>query len=721
LEWGKLEAQSKNMSDKQYHIPRGHPCSICGYSAHSHRVSHQFKVGKKPYEELCSQCGLRKTKHRIRSPEAKRRNNAKVVYLGIDGEGQGRIVHKYVLLAASDETGKRSWHVENPNGLTTVQCLEFILSLGTNRAKLFSFAFNYDLTKILEDVDDESLYLLFRPELRQRSKKWQKFGPWPIKWNGYRLNLQGTKFTVKKDNKRVVIWDIFKFFQSKFVQAIKDWKVGEEKLYHRISTMKDKRSEFDKESQDDIRAYCLEECRCIAELARKLVDAHTNAGLKLKTFYGAGSSGAAMLNKMGIREKIRPAPEEMKDAIASAFFGGRFENGVIGAIRDPIWSYDISSAYPYQITFLPCLIHGRWEHTKSAKLAREKRTTLIRYSLTPNAKISKGSWGPFPFRTRDGSISFPASSGGGWIWKNEYLAGKRLFPNVRFEEAWIYDCDCDCQPFDKIPEYYVFRIRIGKDGPGIVVKLAVNSCYGKLAQSIGNAMFNNWIWAGLITSGTRAQTLDVAALHKDLRNMLMIATDGVKSLERLIMPLPVDTQTAETGKPLGGWEEKYEPKGVFLARPGIYFPLEPTIEEIKDVRGRGVGKGVILENWQRIIAAWEKDGVKGTATVANVSRFCGAKTSISRSAKGYNRAALNTEGRPAYGQWISRKVEMSFNPMPKRECVNRDGQSLRLRRFPKDLISVPYGRALKSREAIELEMAVQEAIEQPDCDLTEYE
>jgi hypothetical protein len=46
----------------------------------------------------------------------------------------------------------------------------------------------------------------------------------------------------------------------------------------------------------------------MAELARKLTEAHQAAGLKLKSYYGAGSSAAAMLSKMGILQKIVKPP-----------------------------------------------------------------------------------------------------------------------------------------------------------------------------------------------------------------------------------------------------------------------------------------------------------------------------------------------------------------------------------------------------------------------------
>jgi len=660
--------------------------------------------------------------HRIRT--GKRKPYNEVHYIGIDGEGQGRQFHKYVLLAAADETGKKTWSVEDHN-LSTEQCLDLILSLPQYRTKIFSFSFNYDLTKMLKDLDDESLYKLFRPHLRQRKGPDAFKGPIPVKWKKYYLNLQGTKFTVRKGPKRIVIWDLFKFFQSKFVNALKDWKVGSKELLDRMQAMKEKRSEFDKETKDAIRQYCFEECACIAQLARKLVESHLTVDLKLTSFYGAGSSGAAMLNKMGIKEKIRREPDEMKEAVAAAFSGGRFENSIIGIVEGDVYNNDISSAYPYHITFLPCLIHGKWQETKNRNDIERARAALIQYGLGPS---NITSWGPFPFRTKDGSISFPIQSGGGWVWKDEYLAAEKIFPNVRFRSAWIYDCDCDCQPFEKVPEYYILRIQIGKEGPGIVIKLGLNSEYGKLAQSVGNAVFNSWIWAGMITSGCRAQVLDVLGLHNHWSNLLAVATDGLYSREKIICPTPRDTGTWEVQtdsgivkKPLGGWETKKYDKGMFFARPGVYFPLNPTKQDIKDVRARGIGKGVILENWEKIVTAWNANGVTGSVAVPDVTRFCGAKTSIHFSSKGYTRANHKGGVLPAYGQWIKRKVEMTFNPMPKRECMNADGLTLKLRKFPETLESVPYNRAMLSKEAIEMRALTDEMNEQPDGDLHDYE
>ena len=409
------------------------------------------------------------------------KDKAPPVYLGIDGEGIGREPHRYVLLAVGEESGERNWYIENPAGLSTFDCLRFIASLPAGNAKLFAYAFNYDLTKMLQDIDDERLYRLFRPELRNGKGEGKKRGPEPIMWRGFTLNLIGSKFTVGYKGKQIVIWDIFKFYQGKFVTALQDWKVGTGETVAETERMKALRSSFKPEDMPEIRTYCFSECKDMATLAHKLVTAHEDAGLVLTSFYGAGSTASAMLKLMGIKEVLVPAPIEMRHAVASAFFGGRFENSVVGEITLSVCNWDISSAYPYQTCFLPCLLHGEWEHTTRREDldAADVKSACVEYALGDSPLGVIRDWGPFPFREADGSICFPSCSGGGWVWKAEYLAGERFcekrYPGaVQFKSAWIYHCKCECQPFVRIPHYYRERCRIGKEGAGIVFKLGPN-------------------------------------------------------------------------------------------------------------------------------------------------------------------------------------------------------------------------------------------------------
>jgi hypothetical protein len=182
----------------------------------------------------------------------------------------------------------------------------------------------------------------------------------------------------------------------------------------------------------------------------------------------------------------------------------------------------------------------------------------------------------------------------------------------------------------------------------------------------------------------------------------------------------VNEKGREVRKPLGGWEDKDAPRGLFFARPGIYFPLEPTDADLKEVKARGLGYKAILKHWQKICASWEKHGVWKKVQVDEISRFCGAKTSIHRSRKGYSRANAADGIKPCYGQWIARPVEMDFSPLPKRQGLNRDGFTLALRSFPGER-SAAYDRAVARMLVTnqELEQAETELLEQPDGGLVD--
>lgn len=735
------------------------------------KIDHTFK-GK---GQVCEQCHAPYHAHRSRKSK-KGKTTHQITFIGIDGEGKTDYFgpwpgkHRYTMLCAADEFG-RKYIVENPKGLRTRECLDFILSLPhKEKSRIFAYSFGYDLTKILEDVDDLTLYKLVRPELRRRLQGKQKLIVpvfWPATKPRYSFNWMNGRFTVKKiqgthvvvDPKTggpttaykwgppTVIHDVWKFFQGKFTAALEDWKVPDDVsketrkiILDRMRDMKDKRSSFDKMDDQEIRVYCFSECRYMATLARKLTEAHIKAGIPLKNYFGAGSSAEAMMLTMNIKEHVKesreqnPIPDSVEYILRCGFFGGRFELGRIGSIPNVVYGQDISSAYVYQLAFLPCLIHGRWEHTTNRKAINHARTAIVHYGL--EEPTIKRPWAPFPFRLQNGSIAFPETSGGGWVWREEYLAGERLFENVRFQEAWLYHCDCDCQPFKDIPKFYAYRILIGKEGPGIVVKLGMNSNYGKTAQTVGGepGTFHSWVWAGLITSGCRAQVLDAMAAHRDLDNLLMVATDGIATLEKITLQSPLDTNTnwlpcpdpdpkdvSESpdtfrkegnqwlvNKPLGGWEEKAVPNGMFLARPGIYFPLNPTDKDMKRIRARGLGRTAVWDNWRKIIDAYEsgEPGVK----IQDLSLFRGIKTSITRSGTPGDFKYKRSE---EYGRWIPREIDMTFSPLPKREAKIEEGGRLTLRKLD-GLESAPYNKGILSPEAMILLQQMIESEEQPD-------
>jgi len=631
-----------------------------------------------PLGDPCAKCGYPARRHRKRARPGHELPKGVIRIIGLDGEGQGRDPHVYNLLAACDEEGI-TWSTSAPS-LSAVQCFEFLLSLP--QGTIVAFSFGYDITKILTDLPDRKIHKLLHPEERRRVIH-DKVRYRMVKHEGYGLNWMNGKLSVHRLNEEgriaqtAIVWDIWRFFQSRFTKALTDWGIATEEQLAWMVSMKEKRGSFSEEDPEEVKRYCLDECGKLAKLFRELLNAHSDAGLVLQSYYGAGSTSAALLKKMGIRELRRTGPKEAKHAVACGFFGGWFEDSWLGPVNGPLYDADISSAYPYHASQLPCLDHGIWSHDSGPRDCDIGSATLalVRWTLPYVEPI--GAWAPFPVRTKEGSIIHPWSCPGGWVWGKEYLNGKKLCPHAKAVETWFYHTVCDCRPFGTLPEYYLERIRVGKNtGRGKVFKLGPNGVYGKLAQTVGHAPpFQSFIWASVITSNTRAQALEAILAARDPWSILAVATDGILSRERLELPRPVDTGTYGLEFPLGGWEQTTE-GGRFLVRPGISFGEGKT-------KARGYGVRNIDAQRDCIVQAWNHG--HEWCVIDDGDRFFGASESIGKSQHGYTRSEN-------YGEWKRSFAFMNFDPAPKRVRIPDNNRLGLIPHWPEE--SLPYEPAL---------------------------
>lgn len=748
--------------------------------------SSYYERQKKEKKKRAPRC--QKGRKRGNSPRIRKKvEKGPVIFWGLDGEGVTEHgVHRYNLMVSAPfvpeklniPRNKFVPRVLEGHSIKTFEALMWLTESLPGNSKYVTFSFNYDLTKILQDLDPHSIYELYRPELRKNHKKGNGFYPVlyppryqkPFEKDGlkikFKLDWLNGKFTVSrmsqpidadpesKWSKRgpVVIFDIFKFFGKSFVGAIRDWKVPRgystserDELHKFIEGMKQARGRFSELSEEEVLKYCMLECIMLGELATLLVDTHQQAGIPLKpsVMYGAGSSGDAMLRALGVsgtrqkpgycqlaQRQVESYVPELKHAIMCAFVGGRFENSVIGIEKAPLGSGDISSAYPYQCCFLPDLLEGRWELTKDRNQMIRAPYALVHYRLRQPRTLK--AWAPFPYRIpkgpEKGSITYPAYGSEGWVWKEEYVQGELGWDGVEFVEAWVFHSESDAKPLADMAKYYRQRLLHGKEGVGLALKLGLNSGgYGKFAQTMGGELgkYTNWVWAGMITSGCRAQMLEVANLHRDMSNLLMLATDGYVSREILKdrLPIPRNTDTFDcvnekgepANKPLGGWEHKTITKDMAFIRPGIYFPLDPTEQEIDKMRARGIGRNNLARNWKRILKDLEKHGVEGESVIGEVSTFHGAKTSVYRLPSNIDAGKLRVEKSPLYGQWSTEKRFLNFNPAPKRAGLAQDGHSLMLRVIEDGLPSAPYAKGENEFARLAAEYQ-QKVLEQPDYD-----
>jgi hypothetical protein len=467
-------------------------------------------------------------------------------FIGIDGEGWtlgGE--HKYVLLM--DSNGR---HITDPGGVPTKKVLEWLLDLPKKTIPV-AFGLNYDVNMWLRDIGRTRLKELWV----DGSTYWFDY---TIEW------IPGKWFRVRKGKRSVRIFEVFGFFQTRFVQALSDWDIPVQDT-DELEKMKSARSAFDPSMLPRIVEYCHTECKLLVQLMGGLRRALEYVDIHLRTWNGAGAIAASILSSRGVKSHLTrhdDLPPEVAQASLHAYFGGRTELFRQGSF--PLVSqYDICSAYPWAATFLPSLTEGKWELSIFKDDSGQHGIFECTWAMPPGLRL-----GPFPYRTRTGRICYPRN-GSGWYHVCEIEHARRLYgSHITVGKGWVLSGGNDNRPFQFIPELYAYRRRLKEEGNAAqkCLKLGINSLYGKLAQGVGHKgnppPFQSYFWAGEITARTRARMLSVASAHTD--DLIMLATDGI------FIRGKADLSDAEPiGTNLGDLEHGVI-TDMFTAQPGVY-------------------------------------------------------------------------------------------------------------------------------------------------------
>jgi hypothetical protein len=291
-----------------------------------------------------------------------------------------------------------------------------------------------------------------------------------------------------------------------------------------------------------------------------------------------------------------------------------------------------------------------------------------------------------PVRTATGTIVWP-ERGAGWYWSFEIASA--VHQTFTPESMWVYTRQCDCRPLAFVEDVYLSRQKLGKDGPGLVLKLGLNSLYGKMVQSIGFPKYSNAIWGSFITAFPRTMindfihSSDYCKEGRCGRDVVMVATDSVASLSRRD-DIPVNAT-------LGAWSAEEHPTGMFVVQPGVYFGSSG-----KPTKTRGFTRTVVDAYEPRFREAFAEMVASGDLNTGSVSMpikiFVGIKY------------ALHRRDMRLLGQWIEfgegglSGKRMSFDWTSKRHPMAVNPTSFRpwIVTLPyegaEDLATVPYSR-----------------------------
>lgn len=482
-------------------------------------------------------------------------------FIAVDGEARKLLTgttgspvdDDYVLLCRS--TGEHVWD-DRPQGLKTITCLEFLLA--APKAQLVCFGLNYDVNQWLRDLP--------KPALREL---WERHVTY---WKDYRIEwVPGRWFTVKAlDGRFARVNEVFGFYQSSFVKALRDWDFEPPS---EMEAMKAARSGSGSTGRERVLGYCLAECDLLVSLMDDLALACEEADITPKQWIGAGSIATALLGRQEMDRHHAydldiASQQTVEDAILGAYFGGRVEllnQGVFSRVT----SLDVRSAYPSAAAELPSL--------EGAKLVHRKRFTCNApgiWRVSWDIRGSDTQLAPFPVR-RKFSIFYPLA-GTGFYHAVEVAAAIEAGYPVKVHEGWVLQTPNTARPFRWIGAVYRQRQKLKAEGHAAqkVVKLGLNSIYGKLAQGYGfNARprWQSYFWAGQITATTRAKMLTIA---DKAERPLMIATDGIFCAG--------DAPRIRLSKTeaLGSWEPGSLER-LFTAQPGVYHGLGEGKEIVK--------------------------------------------------------------------------------------------------------------------------------------------
>lgn len=510
---------------------------------------------------------------------------------GVNHDGPGK-PQSYVLFGAS--TGD---YVTRRDGgtLTFGDCAELILRVGRAKPTAWhvGFAFDYDVNQIVRTLPYRYLEWL-------NERGTVKYGPYRLHWR------RGKSFTLScsRDGttQSVTIYDVFSFFATSFVKALRAILGNDERYRERVTFVekgKARRKQFTLgELDNEIFPYWQEEIGLLAVLVSQFRDLLYAADFPITQWYGPGAIASLVLNRMAVRNHMAVPPTEVIEAAQFAYAGGRFEHFRVGRSPGPIWSIDINSAYPHALSQLPSLANGTWIYRPLGKSFSEIPRKEIHSFAIYHVELSHPQWrqpwypntppGPLFFRTPKGEMRYPWHVKG-WYWgpEIENLCHPRIAPYAYAIGVWEFIEASENLPFQFITGMYSQRQEWKRTGKAeqLALKLAMNSIYGKLAQRIGweqkgdAPTFHQLEWAGWVTSYVRAELF--RTLWQLGNDIISVETDGIYTSR------DPATIGIEASSDLGGWtvtryeEILYLQSGTYFARDGDewiskYRGLDPS-------------------------------------------------------------------------------------------------------------------------------------------------
>lgn len=538
-------------------------------------------------------------------------------FIAWDGEGVTMPLGNHLYTSLQSSSGVS---LHDISGLRSFDIFDAICNEGHHRnpdAIHVIYGGGYDFNMWLSDVPYDVVEELYRTGRAH-------FGQYVLAWRP----SKHFKITRRKDRVTVLVNDVVSFFQRPFVDACIEY-LGDRFIERDlIIDMKKRRGTFTHEDQETVDRYNTAELENLVLLMEELRLRLNKVGLRPSRWDGPGAIAVALMQREGVKNGMGDVPARVSKGARFAYAGGRFEVFKHG-LHDTVYEYDINSAYPTALQYVPNLQRGNWRKSKQPLSVYDFAIYRVRYVVDPdNFKRPQPLW----VRSPKGSI-FYGYNLENWYWAPEVIAAKEYVRkhggSLEIVEGYkFHPAKTAPKPFAFIPPMYEERqkLKAAKDGAHVGIKLGLNSLYGKTCQRVGARFdertgewrippYHQLEWAGYVTSFCRAHLL-LAVLDR-LDDVIAMETDAM-----FIRGNPLDGIVE--GKNLGEWESTIF-DGLAYGQSGFYTGVKVENDGTREliVRTRGIDRPVDDDERESFAVSLRSAISGGDVLPAQMSRFVG--------------------------------------------------------------------------------------------------
>lgn len=410
-----------------------------------------------------------------------------------------------------------------------------------------------------------------------------------IQYKGYKLDyIPGKKFTITKGNHKAHHFDFADFYHTSLENAAKTFLDDEKKK--ESFTRRELGESWDiwQDKKEEIIEYCKHDAYLTRKLAQLWAEWAKEFGIDASYPISPANVAGRHALRQGFPDYSETQHKTVGKAAWQAYYGGRFEARKKGWF-DELWGIDLKSAYPAEIVDLPPA-DCSWQRTHDESKALEYPWGFVRCKIRVDYDAD---WSPVMHRKEDGLVFGPVGPlGKKWITLDEYeICKKHEKTSVDFIKAWV-GTDNGERPLEWVGDLYEERAKLkeNNDPREIVIKLAMNSVYGKtLQRNPINDATKLEDWNGEMKAGSKVILVNGEPYE--------IRKDEYK-IGPVFNPMYAATITARTRCRLWEMMQKYET--AIVMTDGILIEEKPDAQDLGSELGDweidAHGEGVIIGN-----------------------------------------------------------------------------------------------------------------------------